>query len=177
MPLQKTLVPVDIVAGLDTKNDPKLTPALTDLQNGRYTVGSQISKRLGYTALSQNISGTTDLLSSGDGLTSFQDELLEFSGSKLYSYSSSVSRWTDKGGFQCVKIDSDDVIRNTSEAKNQDSCIASGLQLFAWEQYSVAAALEGVYASVFDSVSGAIFQAATLIDATAINPRCIGTWS
>ena len=174
MPLQKTLVPVDIVAGLDTKNDPKLTPALTDLQNGRYTVGSQISKRLGYTALSQNISGTTDLLSSGDGLTSFQDELLEFSGSKLYSYSSSVNRWTDKGGFQSVKVDSDDVIRNTSEAKNQDSCIASGLQLFAWEQYSATTgALEGVYASVFDSVTGAIFQAATLIDATAINPRCI----
>jgi hypothetical protein len=174
MPLQKTLVPVDIVAGLDTKNDPKLTPALTDLQNGRYTVGSQISKRLGYTALSQNISGTTDLLSSGDGLTSFQDELLEFSGSRLYSYSSSVSRWTDKGGFQSVKVDSDDVIRNTSEAKNQDSCIASSLQLFAWEQYSATTgALEGVYASVFDSVTGAIFQAATLIDATAINPRCI----
>jgi hypothetical protein len=172
MPLQKTLVPVSIIDGLDTKNDPKLTPKLTDLQNGRYTVGSQVSKRLGYSALSQNISGTTDLLSSGDGLTSFQDELLEFSSSKLYSYSSSVSRWTDKGGFQSVKIDSDDVIRNTSESKNQDSCIASGLQLFAWEQYTVAGVLEGVYVSVRDSVSGAIFQAATLIDATAINPRC-----
>ena len=42
-----------------------------------------------------------------------QRELLEFSGSRLYSYSSSVERWTDKGGFQSVKIDSDDVIRNT----------------------------------------------------------------
>tara|TARA_R100000781_G_scaffold26778_1_gene19882 strand:- start:1235 stop:4264 length:3030 start_codon:yes stop_codon:yes gene_type:complete len=173
MPLQKTLVPVDIVAGLDTKNDPKLTPQLTDLKNGRYTVGSQISKRLGYTSLSQEISGTTDKLTTGDGLTSFQDELLEFSNSKLYSYSSSVERWTDKGGFQSVKIDSDDVIRNTSEAKNQDSCIASGLMLFAWEQYTVAGVLEGVYASVIDSASGAVFQAATLIDATAINPRCV----
>jgi hypothetical protein len=113
------------------------------------------------------------LLSSGDGLTSFQDELLEFSGSKLYSYSSSVEKWIDKGGFQSVKVDSDDIIRNTSEAKNQDSCIASGLQLFAWEQYSVAGVLEGVFASVLDSVSGAIIQAATLIDATAINPRCV----
>ena len=173
MPLQKTLVPVDIVAGLDTKNDPKLTPALTDLKNGRYTVGSQISKRLGYTALSQNISGTTDLLSSGDGLTSFQDELLEFSGSKLYSYSSGVSRWTDMGGFQSVKVDNDDIVRNTSEAKNQDSCIASGLTLYAWESYDISGALEGVYASVIDSTSGAVFQSATLIDATAINPRCI----
>ena len=173
MPLQKQLVPVDVVAGLDTKNDPKLTPALTDLKNGRYTVGSQISKRLGYTALSQTISGTTDLLDSGEGITSFQDELLEFSNSKLYSYSSSVERWIDKGGFQSVSIDSDDIIRNTSEARNQDSCIASGLQLFAWEQYSVAGVLEGIFASVLDSVSGGIIQAATLIDATAINPRCI----
>ena len=173
MPLQKTLVPVDIVAGLDTKNDPKLTPKLTDLQNGRYTVGSQISKRLGYTALSQDISGSTDILSSGEGLTSFQDELLEFSGSKLYSYSESVARWIDKGGFQSVKIDSDDIIRNTSECKNQDSCVASGLQLFAWEQYSSAGVLEGIFASVLDSVSGGMIQAATLIDATAINPRCV----
>ena len=173
MPLQKQLVPVDIVAGLDTKNDPKLTPKLTDLKNGRYTVGSQISKRLGYTAISQQVSGTTTLLSSGDGLTSFQDELLEFSGSKLYSYSSGVTRWTDMGGFQSVKIDSDDVVRNTSEAKNQDSCIASGLTLYAWESYSVAGALEGVYASVIDSTSGAVFQSTTLIDATAINPRCV----
>tara|TARA_R110002167_G_scaffold4000_3_gene19086 strand:+ start:3084 stop:6119 length:3036 start_codon:yes stop_codon:yes gene_type:complete len=173
MPLAKQLIPVDIVAGLDTKNDPKLTPKLTDLKNGRYTVGSQISKRLGYSALSQNISGTTDLLSSGDGLTSFQDELLEFSNSRLYSYSSGVSRWTDMGGFQSVKIDSDDVVRNTSEAKNQDSCIASGLTLYAWESYNISGALEGVYASVIDATSGAVFQAATLIDATAMNPRCL----
>ena len=173
MPLQKTLVPVDIVGGLDTKNDPKLTPKLTDLRNGRFTVGSQISKRLGYTALSQNISGTTDLLSSGDGLTSFQDELLEFSESRLYSYSSGVTRWTDMGGFQSVKVDSDDVVRNTSESKNQDSCIASGLSLYAWESYDVSGALEGVYASVIDSTSGAVFQSNSLIDATAINPRCV----
>ena len=173
MPLQKQLVPVDIVAGLDTKNDPKLTPKLTDLKNGRYTVGSQISKRLGYSALSQNVSGTTTLLSSGDGLTSFQDELLEFSGSRLYSYSSGVTRWTDMGGFQSVKVDSDDVVRNTSESKNQDSCIASGLTLYAWESWDVAGALEGVYASVIDSTSGAVFQSNTLVDATAINPRCV----
>lgn len=173
MPLQKTLVPVDIVSGLDTKNDAKLTPKLTDLKNGRYTVGSQISKRLGYSAISQQISGSTSLLSSGDGLTSFQDELLEFSGSKLYSYSSGVERWTDMGGFQSVKIDSDDISRNTSEAKNQDSCIASGLTLYAWEQYDISGTLEGVYASVIDKTSGAVFQSATLIDATAINPRCL----
>ena len=77
------------------------------------------------------------------------------------------------GGFQSVKIDSDDVVRNSSEAKNQDSCIASGLTLYAWESWDVAGALEGVYCSVIDSTSGAVFQSTTLIDATAINPRCV----
>lgn len=174
MPLQKALVPVDIVAGLDTKTDAKLTAKLTDLQNGRYTVGSQISKRLGYTSMSQDIAGSTSKLTTGDGLTSFQDELLEFSGSKLYSYSNGITKWVDRGSYLSLKVNATDVVRNTSEVRNQDSCIASGLILYAYEQYDTSGSLEGVFATVVDQTSGAVLQSETLIDATAINPRCIG---
>ena len=177
MPLQKALVPVDIVSGLDTKTDEKLTAKLTDLQNGRYTVGSQISKRLGYSSLSQDIAGTTSTLAAGDGVASFQDELLAFSSSKLYSYSSGLSKWVDRGQFLSVKCNSTEIVRNTSEVRNPDSCIASGLILYAWEQYSAAGVLEGVYASVLDATSGALMQTNTLLDATAINPRCIAIGS
>jgi len=173
MPLQKALVPVDIVAGLDTKTDEKLTAKLTDLQNGRYNIGSQISKRLGYDSLSQEIAGSATTLSAGDGLASFQNELLEFSGSKLYSYSSGISKWVDRGSYLSLKTQATDIVRNTSEARNQDSCIASGLILYAWESYDSAGSLEGVYATVLDQVSGTVLQAETLIDSTAVNPRCI----
>jgi hypothetical protein len=174
MALQKALVPVDIVAGLDTKTDAKLTAKLTDLQNGRYTIGSQISKRLGYTSMSQDIAGSSSQLTTGDGLTSFQDELLEFSGSKLYSYSNGITKWVDRGSYLSLKVNATDVVRNTSEVRNQDSCIASGLILYAWEQYDSTGSLEGVYASVVDQTSGAVLQSETLIDSTAVNPRCVG---
>ncbi len=174
MPLQKALVPVDIVAGLDTKTDEKLTAKLTDLQNGRYTIGSQISKRLGYTSMSQDIAGSTSKLTTGDGLTSFQDELLEFSGSKLYSYSNGITKWVDRGSYLSLKVNATDVVRNTSEVRNQDSCIASGLILYAYEQYDTSGTLEGVFATVVDQTSGAVLQSETLIDASAINPRCVG---
>ena len=173
MALQKALVPVDIVAGLDTKTDSKLTAKLTDLQNGRYTVGSQISKRLGYTSMSQNIAGSSTKLTTGDGLASFQDELLEFSGSRLYSYSNGIEKWVDRGSYLSLKVNATDVVRNTSEARNQDSCIASGLILYAWEQYDQTGTLEGVYVSVVDQTSGAVLQSETLIDSTAVNPRCV----
>ena len=152
----------------------KLTAKLTDLQNGRYTVGSQISKRLGYTSMSQDIAGTTSKLTTGDGLTSFQDELLEFSGSKLYSYSNGITKWVDRGSYLSLKVNATDVIRNTSEVRNQDSCIASGLILYAYEQYDTSGTLEGVFATVVDQTSGAVLQSETLIDASAINPRCVG---
>jgi hypothetical protein len=174
MALQKALVPVDIVAGLDTKTDEKLTAKLTDLQNGRYTVGSQISKRLGYTSMSQDIAGSSSKLTTGDGLSSFQDELLEFSGSKLYSYSNGITKWVDRGSYLSLKVNATDVVRNTSEIRNQDSCIASGLILYAYEQYDTSGTLEGVFATVVDQTSGAVLQSETLIDATAINPRCVG---
>ena len=173
MALQKALVPVDIVAGLDTKTDEKLTAKLTDLQNGRYTVGSQISKRLGYTSMSQDIAGSSSKLTTGDGLTSFQDELLEFSGSKLYSYSNGITKWVDRGSYLSLKVNATDVVRTPQKFRNQDSCIASGLILYAYEQYDTSGSLEG-FATVVDQTSGAVLQSETLIDSTAINPRCIG---
>jgi len=175
MPLEKVFVPVDIAGGIDTKTDEKLTDLPTEVINGRYSVGKSITKRLGYSKLSDRIAGSATLLTSGDGMASYQDELLAFADNKLYSYSSTSGneQWVDKGSYLSLKVDSTDIVRNTSEARNQDSCVASNLILYAWESYSVAAALEGVYISVIDATSGAVLQNQTLIDATAIRPRCI----
>ena len=80
----------------------------------------------------------------------------------------------DRGSYLSLKVNATDVVRNTSEVRNQDSCIASGLILYAWEQYDSTGSLEGVYASVVDQTSGAVLQSETLIDSTAVNPRCMG---
>ena len=169
MPLEKAFVPVDLSGGIDTKTDQKmvLPSSLTELENGVFTSGSTITKRKGYSKLSRQISGGSSI-SSGDALTRFQDELLLFSNSNLYSYSSGRDEWIDKGGSLSVTIGSTDLIRNNYEQSQPDVAYGNGLFLTAWEDTK-----GGVRASVVDAVSGAMIQNNTSISATGKLPRCV----
>ena len=169
MALEKAFVPVDLSGGIDTKTDQKmvLPSSLTELENGVFTSGSTITKRKGYSKLGRQISGGSTI-SSGDALTRFQDELLLFSNSNLYSYSSGRDEWIDKGGSLSVTIGSTDLIRNDFEQSQPDVAYGNGLFLTAWEDTQ-----GGVRASVVDSVSGAMIQNNTSISATGKLPRCV----
>jgi hypothetical protein len=169
MPLEKAFVPVDLSGGVDTKTDQKmvLPSSLTELENGVFTSGSTITKRKGYSKLGRAIAGATSI-SSGDALTRFQDELLLFSDSNLYSYSSGRDEWIDKGGSLSVTVGSSDIIRNDYEQSQPDVAYGNGLFCTAWEDTQ-----GGVRASVVDAVSGAMLQNNTLISATGKLPRCV----
>ena len=169
MALEKAFVPVDLSGGIDTKTDQKmvLPSSLTELENGVFTSGSTITKRKGYSKLGRQISGGSTI-SSGDALTRFQDELLLFSNSNLYSYSSGRDEWIDKGGSLSVTIGSTDLIRNNYEQSQPDVAYGNGLFLTAWEDTQ-----GGVRASVVDAVSGAMIQNNTSISATGKLPRCV----
>jgi len=169
MALEKAFVPVDLSGGIDTKTDQKmvLPSSLTELENGVFTSGSTITKRKGYSKLGRQISGGSSI-SSGDALTRFQDELLLFSNSNLYSYSSGRDEWIDKGGSLSVTIGSTDLIRNNYEQSQPDVAYGNGLFLSAWEDTQ-----GGVRASVVDAVSGAMIQNNTSISATGKLPRCV----
>ena len=169
MPLEKAFVPVDLSGGVDTKTDQKmvLPSSLTEMENGVFTSGSTITKRKGYSKLGRTIAGGTSI-SSGDALTRFQDELLLFSDSNLYSYSSGRDEWIDKGGSLSVTVGSSDIIRNDYEQSQPDVAYGNGLFCTAWEDTQ-----GGVRASVVDAVSGAMLQNNTLISATGKLPRCV----
>ena len=169
MALEKAFVPVDLSGGIDTKTDQKmvLQSNLTELENGVFTSGSTITKRKGYSKLGRSIAGGSSI-SSGDALTRFQDELLLFSNSNLYSYSSGRDEWIDKGGSLSVTIGSTDLIRNSYEQSQPDVAFGNNLFLMAWEDTQ-----GGVRASVVDAVSGAMLQNNTLISSTGKLPRCV----
>jgi len=169
MALEKAFVPVDLSGGIDTKTDQKmvLQSNLTELENGVFTSGSTITKRKGYSKLGRSIAGGSSI-SSGDALTRFQDELLLFSNSNLYSYSSGRDEWIDKGGSLSVTIGSTDLIRNSYEQSQPDVAFGNNLFLMAWEDTQ-----GGVRASVVDAVSGAMLQNNTSISATGKLPRCV----
>jgi hypothetical protein len=170
MALEKAFIPLDLSGSLDTKTDQKmvLPTSLTELENGVFTSGSTITKRKGYSKLSSSVSGSTSAISSGDALSKFQNELLLFSDSNLYSYVNGREEWVNKGGSLSVNISSDDIIRNEYEQSNPDIAYGAGLYCIAWEDTQ-----GGVRASVIDGVSGAILQNNTSISANGILPRCI----
>jgi hypothetical protein len=170
MPLEKTLIPIDLSGSLDTKTDQKmvLPSKLTELENGVFTKGSTITKRNGYSKLSRSVSGSATSISSGDALGIFQDELLLFSDSILYSYVNGRSEWVNKGGTLSVNVTSEDIIRNNYEQSSPDIAYGGGLYCIVWEDTQ-----GGVRASVTDATSGAVLQNNTLISATGKIPRVI----
>lgn len=172
MALEKVLVPVDLTGGLDTKGDPFLTSGLLEVSNGTYTIGSRITKRKGYTEIERKPFGGGSTLSF-DGITDFQEELLAFGGSRLYSYSSGQRLWSDRGGYVNVSTAQDDVVRQNKDVVNSDSVEAAGLILYAWEQQDTAGTSEGIYYSVFDAESNSSLASRVLVSATGTLPRCI----
>ena len=86
--MDKQNVPISLAQGVDTKTDFKqvVVGKLLVLQNGFFQTLQEIRKRFGYDALTNSIEGG-GTISSGKGLTTFVDELLEWSGKKLYSLS------------------------------------------------------------------------------------------
>lgn len=98
MPLQPQKIGFPFVQGEDTKTDPKQVIAgkLLSMQNGVLTSPKQIQKRLGNTALSQNIepSGT---ISTGKGIAAFEDELDLMDGTGLYAYNRNTDKYDLKG--------------------------------------------------------------------------------
>ena len=170
MPLDKTLIPIDLSGSLDTKTDQKmvLPTKLTGLENGVFTKGSTITKRNGYSKLSRSVSGSSTLISSGDALSTFQNELLLFSNSNLYSYVNGRDEWVDKGGTLSVTVTAEDIIRNDYEQSSPDFAYGNGLYCIAWEDTQ-----GGVRASVIDATSGAVLQNNTSISATGKLPRVV----
>ena len=169
MPLQKTLVSVDLSGGIDTKTDQKLVlpSSLVELENGVFTVGSSITKRNGYSKLQDTqLDGTA--LPTGDALTSLKNELLVFGSNKLYSYTSGLGRWLDRGGFRSATTSAKDLLRNEYEQSAVDACETSETILYAWEDTS-----GGVRASVVDGSSNTVILDNQLISSTGKCPRCV----
>lgn len=167
MPLAKQLVPVGLARGVDTKVDPKVAVpgTLTTLENGVFTTTGQIRKRFGYTALGTlTTAGVT--LPAGERLASFGDELVHLDGARLYSYSSAIGRWADRGALPTMRIRETRTVQRSSFLGAPDLAFAAGLKCLVWEDIERG----GVYAAVYDATTGAVVLGETQIHATGTRP-------
>lgn len=170
MPLDKQVVSLSLVKGMDTKTDDKqmIPGSLTLLENARFTSPGKLQKRPGYDGLNPNILNSSSSISSGYGLTSFKDELLEADGTELYSYSSGNQAWADKGRLFTISIDAEPVVRNSYQQTSQDSCLhPNGLQCFVWEDSS-----GGSRYSIIDYNTKLQLVTSSLLASDATKPKC-----
>jgi len=167
--MEKIKIPINVGQGLDTKSDPKhvVVGKLTVLENAVFQKKGRIDKRNGFNALgNETLAGTA--LPAGDGLATFNDELLQYNNQKVYSYSRGVDKFVDKGSAASVIVTSKSIIKNTYSQTAVDSASKFGVTLYAFED-----SRGGVRASVYDENTGTPILVDTSIDASGSRPRCI----
>lgn len=178
MPIERQTVTLSFKSGLDTKSDPRQTPAakLQRLENAAFTRPGALQKVFGNTALSQTIanpSGIATTITEGLGLAAFRDELCLFDPARMYSYDAGTQKWIDKGPMISGVVAQTPVVRNIYGQTYQDGAThASGLQLYAWEDTS-----GGVRYSITDATTGQTVVASTLVSATAKKPKTLAIGS
>src|ERR1700721_1050056 len=150
--VHKQLVPIQFGGGINTKVDPKQLAAgqLLTLQDGQFSKTGQINKRYGYDTLNTNIQGGS-AISAGVALGTYNDELLLFDGTYVYSYISATGNWRNRGwAISVITADKTVISLSSAQQLNPDSNYLSGIQVFAWED-----SRGGVYYNVLDQITGA----------------------
>ena len=170
MALQKQNIPVPFGQGVNTKINPKqLQPGpLTNLQNGIFSEQGAINKRSGLELLGRTIDSTNDLILRGEALSTYEDQLLLFTGSKAYSRLDFNEKWNDKGNVSSVINSTSQIIRNDYQQTNPDAAKVEGLECYVWEDTR-----GGVRYSIVDSVTGNFIINDALVSLEANQPKVL----
>ena len=169
MALRTHTITIPFSTGLAQREDARALqpPHLVRCQNAVFTKTGGIQTRKPFTALSTDIVGG-GTVSNLRKLATFRNELLLFTDSKLYSWSSAESAWQLKGDHEAVAIDERQVVTRTTEQITPDCATLDGVTFLAWLDKG-----DQVYLSAIDTVTGTTLLAPTAMGANTRRPRLI----
>jgi len=167
--LQKQSLPINFESGMDTKTDTKQLDLgkMYQIVNGTYSSPRKITKRNGYNALEKydaNGVEVEDLQS----LAVFNNELVGFSDTGLFSYSENIQKWVDRGDISNLGVSSTPVMRNAYNATKIHSMCINNIAAFVWKD-----SRGGCRYSVLDMDSNTFFQADVELSSTAEDPQVV----
>lgn len=167
MSLDKQNFGIVFAAGIDTKADQKLVipGKLTSLENGVFKRTGAIDKRNGYKPLN-TIAYTGEQVTDGTAMSVFNGELIQFSDSNVYSFSSGSQQWVNKGNAVSVLVDNQSIIRNTYQQLQADAAYLSNISLYAWEDTR-----GGVRYTIYDEATQTPILADRIAAFTGVNPK------
>jgi hypothetical protein len=135
MALEKQKIAMPITDGIDTKGDEKtvLPTRFLELENVVFTTPGSIRKRYGYEALNNfDLSGNE--ITTGSAVSSFRDELLMYSDSKLYSFSEGEQKWESKGEIKFCSSSSLQISADNSTLENPQAYTYQNVTCYAYEK-------------------------------------------
>lgn len=168
MPLQRQNVPVQF-QGIDTKTDEKSLPLgkLVTLQNMTFEELGKIKKKVGASTLGTTVASGGTAISDPVRVTTYKDELVLITKTRLYSYLESTSEWKDQGPIGTVALSSEQVFNNIENQANVDSATLSGVTVYAWEEGT------DVRGAVIDESTGAVILNDIQVAGSSYRPKCI----
>lgn len=171
MALNKTQIPLSFTGGIDTKTDDKqvLPTKLLELENGVFSKKGSIQKRHGYDILKKFIIDDSSTITQAAGLSTFKDQLLLFTGKKLYNYIESNQAWSQKGSSNSVLNVNRSIIRNIYQQTDVDYAYNSGVSVYVWKDSN-----GGCRLSVVDEQTQVMIQSNVSFSSSGLRPRVVG---
>lgn len=167
MPLDKQNFTLSFSTGIDTKVDPKqvVPGTLQSLENVVFDEIGAFRKRNGYDSLTLNVLNDT-AISNPRALATYKDELLLLNDSNLYSISSTVDKWINKGELRRVFSETSPIIRNAYTQSNPDAVCINDIGVYVWED-----SRGGIRYTVMDGISKTTFAKDIEVSSTGSRPK------
>jgi hypothetical protein len=166
MALQDQVIPIDAGMGLDTKTDPKLVVPgkFVQLENAVFTNAKRLSKRNGYSKMSNAIVNGTTLVSP-QMIKSYGSETVCVDQGYLYSYSQDLDAWIKRGPYISTELSESFVWKQTSVGGYVDSAYLNGQILYTWQGNYGNPTASGlpVYIALVDANTGSYLIAPTIV--------------
>lgn len=167
MALNKTLVPLPIDGGLNTKTDPKQQDAgfLRTSENVVYETLKLFKKRNGYDLLTLE-DLNSDVITNPQILTKYKKELIMIANNMLYSRSESYEKFVQKGTLYPATPESKIIVKNSNQQSRASGILVDNFEIHAWEDSS-----GGIRYSVLDINSKNFIVSNSLLNSTGQRPQ------
>jgi hypothetical protein len=173
MALTKKSLELPLIGGLDTKTDSKQIKLgkLLSAQNVTFHKPGKIMKREGFQSVGQTIADTGALLEDGQAVMNYNQELLAFDKTNIYSYVSSTDNWKDKGNFQSIYLTSEPVTNGVARDFMCDSAYYNGIEMYVFMRS--AGGVKTLFYQAVDNATKQIIVGPVAISTTATSPRVV----
>jgi len=166
MALQKTIIPLPIDLGLNTKVDPKQEDIgyLTVAENVVYETLKLLKKRNGYDLVSLQTLDNSEL-ENVLKLSKYKKELLALGSGYLEALSESTMKWVNRGVIYPSNLNSKVILRNSSNQENSSGYVVENFEIYAWED-----SRGGLRYSVLDNANKSFLVSDALLSSSGARP-------